>query len=124
MLYDNFQQRYTDSVQQQSFPVAEARVISRALRPSEKSSPKSFLVLMVATMGGLISGLGLAALREMSDRVFRTGDQVERQLNAECTAMVPIIKPRTKVASERVSATTEPTILRKTIPPGTGAVGT
>ena len=121
MLYDNFQQRYTDSVQQQSFPVAEARVISRALPPSEKSSPKSFLVLMVATMGGLISGLGLAALREMSDRVFRTGDQVERQLNAECTAMVPIIKPRTKVASERVSATTEPTILRKTIPPGTGA---
>ena len=40
-LYDNFQQRYTDSVQQQSFPMTEARVITRASPPSAKTSPKS-----------------------------------------------------------------------------------
>ena len=39
MLYDNFQQRYTDSVQQQSFPVAEARVITRASPPFGKDLP-------------------------------------------------------------------------------------
>ena len=32
-LYDNFLQRYMESVQQQSFPITEARVISAATRP-------------------------------------------------------------------------------------------
>src|SRR6516164_10505820 len=32
-LYDSFQQRYMDSVQQQSLPMTEARVITRALPP-------------------------------------------------------------------------------------------
>ena len=44
-------------------------------------------------MGGLVLGLGLAMLREISDRVFRTGKQVEAQLKTECVAIVPMIKP-------------------------------
>ena len=32
-LYDNFLQRYMESVQQQSFPITEARVITAATRP-------------------------------------------------------------------------------------------
>ena len=38
-LYDNFQQRYTDSVQQQSFPMTEVRVVTRAARPTDKQFP-------------------------------------------------------------------------------------
>ena len=37
-LYDNFQQRYTDSVQQQSFPMTEARVITGP-RPRQRRVP-------------------------------------------------------------------------------------
>jgi len=95
-LYDSFQQRYTDSVQQQSLPMTEARVITRALPPSTKSSPKSLIILAGATMGGLVLGLGLAMLREITDRVFRTGKQVEAQLKTECLAIVPLIKQVTK----------------------------
>ena len=90
-LYDNFQQRYMDSVQQQSLPVTEARVITRASQ-SVKSSPKSLLILAGATFGGLVLGLGLAMLREISDRVFRTGKQVEAQLRTDCLAIVPLVK--------------------------------
>jgi succinoglycan biosynthesis transport protein ExoP len=39
-LYNSFLQHYTESVQQQSFPITEARIISRATRPFEKRSPK------------------------------------------------------------------------------------
>ena len=39
-LYDNFLQRYMESVQQQSFPITEARVISPATRPLQQSSPQ------------------------------------------------------------------------------------
>jgi succinoglycan biosynthesis transport protein ExoP len=91
-LYDSFQQRYTDSVQEQLFPVTQARIITRASRPMAPSSPQSLKILAVATMGGLVLGLGLAILREISDRVFRTGKQVETQLNTGCLAMVPLIK--------------------------------
>ena len=90
-LYDNFQQRYMDSVQQQSLPTTEARVITRASQ-AVKASPKSLLILAGATFGGLVLGLGLAMLREISDRVFRTGKQVEAQLQTECLAIVPLIK--------------------------------
>jgi polysaccharide biosynthesis transport protein len=91
-LYDTFQQRYMDSVQQQSLPMTEARVISRASPPSQKTSPKSLLILAGATFSGLVLGLGLAMLREISDQVFRTGKQVEAQLRTECLAIVPLIK--------------------------------
>ena len=91
-LYDNFQQRYMDTLQQQSFPITEARVITRASPPSEKTSPKSLLVLAVAGMGGLMLGVGLGMLREISDRRFRTSSQVEAQLKADCMAVVPAMK--------------------------------
>jgi polysaccharide biosynthesis transport protein len=95
-LYDNFQQRYMDSVQQQSLPVTEARVITRASAPLAPSSPKFLKILGAATIGGLVLGFGLALLREISDRVFRTGKQVEDRLNTECLAIVPLIKEGAK----------------------------
>jgi succinoglycan biosynthesis transport protein ExoP len=104
-LYDNFQQRYMDSVQQQSLPMTEARVITRASPPSAKTSPKSLLILAAATMGGLVLGLGLGFLREISDRVFRTGKQVEAQLGTECLAIVPTITPVGKVFVDATAST-------------------
>jgi succinoglycan biosynthesis transport protein ExoP len=97
-LYDNFQQRYMDSVQQQSLPLTEARVITRASPPLAPSSPKSLKILAAASIGGLVLGFGLAMLRETSDRVFRTGKQVEARLNVECLAIVPLIKGGAKAA--------------------------
>ena len=111
-LYDNFQQRYTDSVQQQSFPIPEARAIAPAFAPSVPSSPKSFRILAIATLGGLALGLGLGMLREISDRVFRTSGQVELRLRTECVAMVPLIEPSaqdtaaSKAAAKRPAART------------------
>jgi len=61
-LYDNFLQRYMESVQQQSFPITEARVITAATRPLSKSSPKMLLVLGFAMVLGSAVGLLAAAL--------------------------------------------------------------
>ncbi|MGY4455254.1 uncharacterized protein involved in exopolysaccharide biosynthesis [Bradyrhizobium sp. i1.3.1] len=88
-LYDNFLQRYMESIQQQSFPISEARVISQAAPPTQKSDPKPALALGLSGIGGLILGLGLAILRDLSDRVFRTAEQVEAELNATCISLVP-----------------------------------
>jgi polysaccharide biosynthesis transport protein len=90
-LHDNFLQRYMESIQQESFPITEARVISRATRPLGKSGPKTQLILALACFGGI--GLGAAAgfIREVMDRVFRTTGQVETALNAPCVALVPLV---------------------------------
>jgi polysaccharide biosynthesis transport protein len=98
-LYDNFLQRYMESVQQQSFPVTEARVITQATRPMRKSAPRSTLILAVALMGGMMLGVGIGFFREISDRVFRTSLQVEEHLQVNCLGMVPLVKTAPKSVS-------------------------
>jgi succinoglycan biosynthesis transport protein ExoP len=91
-LYDNFLQRYMESVQQQSFPITDARIITAATRPLSKSNPKGKLVLALATIVGLGFGFVFAAWREFVDRVFRTTNQVETLLQTDCIALVPALK--------------------------------
>jgi succinoglycan biosynthesis transport protein ExoP len=90
-IYDNFLQRYMEAVQQQSFPITEARLISSASRPLGKSSPRTMHDLLLACLGGLMLGFGFGFLREMSDRVFRSNEQVESLLRTECIALVPLV---------------------------------
>jgi polysaccharide biosynthesis transport protein len=90
-LYDNFLQRYMESVQQQSFPITEARIITAATRPLGKSKPKTALVLGLAALVGLGLGFAGAAWRDFADRVFRTVSQVENMLHTECIALLPVI---------------------------------
>src|SRR6516162_7678415 len=91
-LHDNFLQRYMESVQQQSFPITEARLITTATPPMGPSNPRTMFVLMVAAAGGVIVGSGLGLLRDIADRVFRTSDQVASILHADCIAVVPKVK--------------------------------
>ncbi|UPJ41147.1 polysaccharide biosynthesis tyrosine autokinase [Bradyrhizobium sp. 40] len=90
-MYDNFLQRYMESVQQQSFPITEARVISAATTPLVKSHPRTMFILSGALLGGLILSFGVALLREYADKVFRTTGQVEEGLGANCIAIVPAL---------------------------------
>lgn len=91
-LYDNFLQRYMESIQQQSFPITEARVISPASRPLTASHPRTMLVLALSVFGGVVVGVGIGMLREVSDRVLRTSGQVETLLQTDCIALVPLVK--------------------------------
>src|SRR5262249_35293268 len=54
-LHDSFLQRYMETVQQQSFPISDARVITRATPPLRPSNPRTMLVLMVGPTGGAIA---------------------------------------------------------------------
>ncbi|WP_244547046.1 AAA family ATPase [Bradyrhizobium sp. Gha] len=92
-LYNNFLQRYTESVQQQSFPITEARVITAASPPLTKSKPKGTLTLLVASFLGLGLGFLVGRLRDLSDRSFRTTDQVESVLGVNCIGILPLLKP-------------------------------
>jgi polysaccharide biosynthesis transport protein len=88
-LYDNFLQRHTESVQQQTFPVTEARQISAA--SVKQTGPKMALIAMGTIVGGAMIGFGLAAFREIMDGKFRTREQVKSVLATECLALVPVL---------------------------------
>ncbi len=91
-MYDSFLQRYMESVQQQSAPLIESRLITHARPPMDKSWPRSMLIIVLALLGGSIFALVLAMLRDVSDRVFRTTLQISEHLQSDCIAVVPLVK--------------------------------
>ncbi|TQF35679.1 exopolysaccharide biosynthesis protein [Bradyrhizobium sp. UNPF46] len=111
-MYDNFLQRYMESVQQQSFPITEARVISAATTPLAKSYPKTPFLLGVAFIGGLILSLGVAIARELTDRVFRTTGQVEEVLGTNCIAILPKINAAGSTRFTKQKEDAQPNLLR------------
>ncbi|MDF0494671.1 AAA family ATPase [Bradyrhizobium yuanmingense] len=90
-LYETFLQRYMGSAQQETFPTSDTRVLFPASPPASKSKPKTRLVLALGILGGLALGIGLALLRDLMDRVFRTSSQVETVLELPCLSMVPLL---------------------------------
>jgi polysaccharide biosynthesis transport protein len=98
-LHNSFFQRYTESIQQESFPITEARIISRATRPLSKSGPKTQLILALACFGGIGFGVAAGFIREAMDRVFRTTGQLEAALNAPCVALVPLVNDASTAGS-------------------------
>ena len=88
-LYDNFLEQHTEAVQQQSFPISDARAISQA--SASKTAPRPLRVWLEAILAGGMLGIGFGALRELRDRGFRTRDQVRAVLDRDCLALVPLI---------------------------------
>jgi succinoglycan biosynthesis transport protein ExoP len=91
-MHDNFRQRYADSLQQQSFPISDARIITRASLPLDKNSSKRALILVIVAVGGLGFGVAVGILRELMNRSFCTSEQVESALQTPCIAVVPSLK--------------------------------
>ena len=92
-LHETLLQRVAEFTQQQSFPAAEARVVSSASAPLAKSEPKALLVLGVASVLGLAGGLGAAFAREYLDGSFRSSRQVQKELGIDCLGILPTIVP-------------------------------
>jgi polysaccharide biosynthesis transport protein len=92
-LYQNFLQRYQEMTQQQSFPITEARVITRAASSLYPSKPRKVLISAIGLAGGLLLGIGVAMLREYRDRGLRTSDQVRDHIGLDFLGIIPSIAP-------------------------------
>src|SRR5262245_39895859 len=82
-LYQTFLQRRQEALQQESFPITEARIIGPANPTGTPSQPRTLLVVAGFLVFGLAGGAAVGALREFRDRFFRTGDQVRQELELE-----------------------------------------
>ncbi|UNZ52632.1 polysaccharide biosynthesis tyrosine autokinase [Agrobacterium tumefaciens] len=110
-MYQTFLQRYQEAMQQQSFPVTEARVISKAMPPRIPSKPNKPIILALFMIMGAAAGGGIAMFREFRDRFFRTGEQVRDVFGLEFLGNTPLIpnKPTTEAPESGHPGLTLPT---------------
>ncbi|CAM5762368.1 chain-length determining protein [Labrys miyagiensis] len=91
-LYDSYLQKFQESIQQQSAPVTDTRIITLATPPLFKSSPKTVLFIAAGLLLGLFAGAGSTLARELSADVFRSSDEVERSTGFECLGTAPTVR--------------------------------
>ncbi len=100
-VYETFLNRYAQSIQiqQQSFPVTEARVLAEAVPPLSKSAPKTSLILLLAVVAGASLGLVAAFTREQLERLVRTPRQLEHELGVRVIGFLPSVRRRRSLLS-------------------------
>jgi exopolysaccharide transport family protein len=100
-IYETFLSRFTQSVQQQSFPSTEARVVTTASPPHTPSSPKIALTLALAALCGLGLGVMSAVAREQLNRQIHTRAQLEELLGTSCLAVLPAFSEKKTALRKR-----------------------
>jgi exopolysaccharide transport family protein len=91
-VYEAFLQRFHEIAEQGSMRAAPAELISAAVPPQVRSSPRLSMAFVLAIAFGL--GLGLAAgfLAEALDEGFNDSDTVERKIGIPALALVPQLR--------------------------------
>jgi polysaccharide biosynthesis transport protein len=112
-IYETFLSRFTQSVQQQSFPSTEARIVTVASPPNGRSSPKLGLTLALAAICGLGLGLMLAFAREQMNRQIHTRAELEKLLGTSCLAVLPAFARNKPALRKLRGATRESSAFRQ-----------
>ena len=100
-IYETFLSRFTQSVQQQSFPSTEARIVTEATPPHAPSSHKLGLTIALSTLCGLVLGLGAAFAREQMNQQIHTRAQLEKLLGVNCLAVFPAFADKRPILGDR-----------------------
>ncbi len=93
-LYQSYLQRYQEALQQQSFPIIEARIITSASPPIRPSHPKKAAILMLFLLLGAMLGTIIGLFREFRERGFQSDEQVKKDLGLECLGILPQLPAR------------------------------
>ena len=88
-LLEVFLQRAKETDVQEDFQQADATVISRAAIPAEPSFPKKSLFGVAGVVLGMMASVAIVFALELSDRTFRSMEQVQRLTGYRALGLVP-----------------------------------
>jgi uncharacterized protein involved in exopolysaccharide biosynthesis/Mrp family chromosome partitioning ATPase len=88
-MYESFLVAYTNNVSNQSYPGADARVITAATRPLSASHPRKKLILAFGMLSGIVVGASIGFLRHLFDGSLRSPRQIHEELGLRCLAELP-----------------------------------
>ena len=94
-VYQAFLVRARETSEQQSIDNTNARIISKATPPRDKSWPPRLLLLAVALMGGVGVGIGVGLMREYLDERVYTPQLLQDLAGVQVLAVVPKQAART-----------------------------
>lgn len=103
-LSESYLGRYEQASQQQSFPIAKARVISDAGVPVSPSSPSRTMAIGLSLVLGLMAGGALTFLQEMRERYFRVEGDVRTVLGLKPLGYLPVVGTRRKRSPPMIGA--------------------
>ncbi len=90
-LHATLLQRVAEFTEQQTYPATTARVVSTASPPLEKSEPQSSLLLGMASLVGLVVGVGAAFAYDYADGGLRSPSDVAQKTGINCLGVLPSI---------------------------------
>ena len=91
-VYEALVRRLQDIEERQTFPEAEARVITDAAPPAVPAYPKRSVIMALALVLGGLTGVMIAVIRENRDRTFRTALDVRQGLKLPFLGMLPALR--------------------------------
>ena len=94
-IFESFLQSYTESVQRQSFPVSDARILTPASLPEVRSTPRGSLIYALAGLIGLLIGSGIGVFQHNTDRVVRLSHQISDLGVLENLGEIPRLRRKT-----------------------------
>lgn len=96
-LYEALLSRYREIAAQSGVEQPDARIVSRAAVPSDPSSPKPSLNVIIGLLLGAALGALAVILVEMLEQSFRTQEDVQARLGLPCLGQVPFLDRRTRM---------------------------
>ncbi len=106
-LYDSYLEKLDTLSLQQSFPVTETRIITKATPPSKPSHPKNIIILGAAFILGLGISLLIALIRDNFDKTLRRAGQVNKEIAVSFLGFFPKSRKREKLSIDFKTASGE-----------------
>lgn len=89
LIYQNFLNRFRETTEQENLQDADARVLSEAKPPLNPSAPNVKKFYVIATVLGIVTGLGMIVLLERMNNTFRTSQDVTDHTGLPTLAGIP-----------------------------------
>lgn len=96
-LYTSFLQRYQQSLQEQGFPVSDARVLNPARVSEGRSSPNLTRTTILMALLGFFAAAAWVAFREVLDNQLRTESQLREVLGLEYLGGLALLNVRKRI---------------------------
>lgn len=98
-LYDLFLKRFKETDTTSSYEQLNARIVDRAVPPTVPFKPDKRKIVTLWALGGLLLGLGLAALRHLLSQSIQSPDQLEHLTQMPVITVLPPVSGLGKKAS-------------------------
>ncbi|AYA62822.1 GumC family protein [Alteromonas sp. RKMC-009] len=95
-IYESFLSKLMESDVSGEYDASNIRVIDEATVPTYPIKPRPAFIIAIACFLGLVAGCGYAFIKEYMTTVFRTPDELEKELLLPSLGVTPLVKKKRK----------------------------